>query len=122
MSKKKQDAIIKPIRSQIIGQVQKFGELSKETSFISPAGCKLKSIIKSKTLRSIRQKTHIICGTWGKDYKDVEEMLKMAESLRKNYVNLIFRTQFIRDPEIQTILDEVPLKLAEIIKEYKENV
>jgi hypothetical protein len=46
-------------------------------------------------------------------------MLKVAESLRKSYVNLIFRTDFIRDPSIQRKLDEIPLELAKLIEQQK---
>ena len=113
--KKKHQTTPQQIRRKIISLVQRFQELSKEISFISPAGCKLKNITGSKTLRIIRAKTHLICGKWGKDYQDVETMLKVAESLRKSYVNLIFRTDFIRDPNIQRKLDVIPLELAKLI-------
>jgi hypothetical protein len=47
-------------------------------------------------------------------------MLKETERLRKYYVNLIFRTGWIKDPKIQEKLDEIPLALGEIIKEYRD--
>lgn len=116
---KKYEPTPNKLRRAIIGQVQKFQEMSKEVSFISPVNCKLKNITSSNSIRNIRAKTHIVCSKWGKDYEDVEVMLKLAESMRKSYVNLIFRTDFIRNPKVQKLLDEVPLTLWKIIKDYE---
>jgi hypothetical protein len=60
---KKYEPTPKQIRRKIISLVQRFQELSKEVVFLPFVDCKLKNITGSKSLQSIRAKTHLICGT-----------------------------------------------------------
>lgn len=48
-------------------------------------------------------------------------MLKVAESMRKSYVNLIFRTGLVQEEEDKRKLDVIPLELAKLIKEWQNN-
>jgi hypothetical protein len=107
----------KIIRKKIIGQIQKFRELSGKTTVVIPANATLKNIINSESLNKIRLISNKITQEWNKDDLDLNKWLTLTEDLSQAYVNLIFRTGFIVDEEARKKLDEIPQALREIVKE-----
>lgn len=109
----------KIIRKEIIGQIQKFRELSSKTPVVIPVNATLKSIIGSESLSKIRLISNKIIQEWNEDDLNLDKWLTLTEDLSQAYVNLIFRTGFVVDEDAKKNLDEIPQTLRKIVKEGK---